>query len=115
MNGETEKKSEPGSQLVEKVMPPEPVVAEPTGTPSGDEIAEFEALLTELAQQLNYIGYVQTGMIGPGAAQTELAQITADLQSDGLPISYAYLSRHEDIWNAIRTFFQDQASAALRD
>ena len=50
MNGETEKKSEPGSQLVEKVMPPEPVVAEPTGTPSGDEIAEFEALLTELAE-----------------------------------------------------------------
>jgi uncharacterized protein len=72
-------------------------------------------LLTELALQINYIGYAQTGMIGPGAAQTELAQIASELQRDGLPISYAYVSRHEDIWNAIRTLFQEQANAATAE
>ncbi|MEO6024816.1 MAG: DUF444 family protein [Burkholderiales bacterium] len=69
------------------------------------------ALLTELAKQVNYIGYVQTGTFGPAAAQTELAQIAAELKSDGLPVGYALLSRHEEIWQAIRIFFQEQAMA----
>ena len=69
-------------------------------------------LLRELAAQTNYIGYVQTGSFGPTAAHTELAQITAELKEEGLPVGYALLSRHEEIWQAIRTFFQEQASAA---
>ena len=69
-------------------------------------------LLRELAAQTNYIGYVQTGSFGPTAAHTELAQITAELKEEGLPVGYALLSRHEEIWQAIHTFFQEQASAA---
>ena len=68
-------------------------------------------LLRELAAQTNYIGYVQTGTFGPTAAHTELAQIAAELKNDGLPVGYALLSRHEEIWQAIRTFFQEQAAA----
>ena len=68
-------------------------------------------LLRELAAQTNYIGYVQTGSFGPTAAHTELAQITAELKEEGLPVGYALLSRHEEIWQAIRTFFQEQAKA----
>lgn len=76
-----------------------------------EDRAPATALLTELAHELNYIGYVQTGMMGPGASQTELAQIAADLKRNGLPVGFALLSRHEEIWNAIRTFFQEQANA----
>lgn len=76
-----------------------------------EDRAPATALLTELAKELNYIGYVQTGMMGPGASQTELAQIAADLKREGLPVGFALLSRHEEIWNAIRTFFQEQANA----
>ncbi len=77
-----------------------------------EDRAPATALLTELAKELNYIGYVQTGMMGPGASQTELAQIAADLKRVGLPVGFALLSRHEEIWNAIRTFFQEQAGVA---
>lgn len=50
MSGETERKSELGAQPVEKVMAPEPAAAEPASAPGIDEIAEFEALLAELAE-----------------------------------------------------------------
>lgn len=50
MSGESERKSEPGAQPVEKVMAPEPAAVGPETAPSADEIAEFEALLAELAE-----------------------------------------------------------------
>jgi uncharacterized protein len=70
--------------------------------------------LTELAGLLNYTGYVQTGMMGPGAAQTEMAQIAAELKRNNYPIGLTVVSRQEDIWQAIREFFLQQSGEEVR-
>jgi uncharacterized protein len=75
-----------------------------------EDRAAAAAALSELAQRLNYMGYVQTGVMGPSASQTEMAQIAGDSKRAGQPVGVTYVARHEDIWQAIREFFQQQSS-----
>ncbi len=67
--------------------------------------------LTTLLPRLNYMGYVQTGVMGPSASQTELAQIATEFKRSGSPVGVTFVARPEDIWQAIREFFLQQSTA----
>lgn len=81
----------------------------------GENFREDRMLATqglhELVPRLNYMGYIQTGAAVASASQTEMAQIVAELQGEGLPMGMTVVARQEDVWTAIREFFT-QASAA---
>ncbi|WP_232251272.1 DUF444 family protein [Janthinobacterium sp. 1_2014MBL_MicDiv] len=67
--------------------------------------------LGELAALLNYMGYVETL---PGVArslETEMHRLCAELERRGLPLHSSILAKPDDVWAAIRTFFQHEAAA----
>lgn len=68
------------------------------------------AALGELAQLLNYAGYVETG---GGAAfrprDTQLAELFGELKANRHPVGVSRLGSQEDIWRALREFFTEQA------
>jgi sporulation protein YhbH len=68
------------------------------------------ASLGELAAQVNYAGYVETGGIATfRPRETQLAEIFADMKARSLPVGTSHLNSQEDIWRAIREFFTEQA------
>jgi uncharacterized protein len=71
------------------------------------------ATLGELAAQINYSGYVETGgMATFRPRETQLAEIFSEMKSKGLAVGSSQLSSQEDVWRAIREFFREQAEAA---
>jgi sporulation protein YhbH len=68
------------------------------------------AALGELAAQVNYAGYVETGGIATfRPRETQLAEIFGEMKARGLPVGISHLSAQEDVWRAIREFFTEQA------
>ncbi len=65
--------------------------------------------LTRLARLLNYIGYVETVPGSPRTSETEMKMLCAEVEHAGAPIGSSILTRHEDVWKAIRKFFVQQA------
>ena len=70
------------------------------------------AELGGLAAELNFTGYVETGGSAFHPRETQMAEVFAGLKDKGLPVGAARLGSLEDVWNAIRAFFRDQAQAA---
>ncbi|MGK5055430.1 DUF444 family protein [Janthinobacterium sp. LB2P49] len=66
--------------------------------------------LCELAALLNYMGYVETLPGVTRSLETEMHSLCAELERRGLPLHSSILSRSDDIWAAIRTFFQHEAA-----
>ena len=67
-------------------------------------------LLAELTQVVNYAGYVETGGVATfRPRETQLAETFAELKAQGAPVGVSQLASQEDIWRAIRAFFQEQA------
>lgn len=66
--------------------------------------------LGELAALLNYMGYVETVPGVPRSLETEMHSLFAEQERRGLPLHSSILSRNDDIWAAIRTFFQHEAA-----
>jgi uncharacterized sporulation protein YeaH/YhbH (DUF444 family) len=68
------------------------------------------SLLADLAGQINYAGYVETG---GGATfrprETQLAEIFGEMKAKGLPVGASQLGSQEDIWRAIRAVFREQS------
>lgn len=64
--------------------------------------------LSKLGKLLNYIGYVETVPGSPRSSETEMRMVCNDLERDGAPIGNCVLSRHDDVWKAIRKFFLQQ-------
>ena len=64
--------------------------------------------LTKLGRLLNYIGYVETVPGSPRTSGTEMKMLWAEVERSGAPIGSSILTRHEDIWKAIRKFFIQQ-------
>ena len=75
---------------------------------SGDE-ADALATGVELAAKLNYGGYLQVGSPTTQPASTQIGALFAQLRERGLPVASAALTRREDVWEAIRLFFREQA------
>jgi len=80
------------------------------GENAAEDRAAASASLGALARQVNYAGYVETG----GAAtfrprETQLAEIFAEMRSGGLPVATSRLGSQDDVWKAIREFFNQEA------
>lgn len=70
------------------------------------------SVLAELAGKLNYAGYVQTDGTSYRPSETQMIEIFGELQQKSLPVGAARLASMEDVWNAIRAFFRDQAEGS---
>jgi uncharacterized sporulation protein YeaH/YhbH (DUF444 family) len=69
------------------------------------------AALGELAAQINYAGYVETGGIATfRPRETQLAELFAELKALGLPVGKSHLGCQEDVWGAIREFFRAEST-----
>jgi uncharacterized sporulation protein YeaH/YhbH (DUF444 family) len=77
-----------------------------------DDRAKAAGALRELTDQINYTGYVEIRPSYGISAETEMASVFAELQHEQRPIGMARVTGRDDIWNALRAFFQQQAEAA---
>ena len=81
------------------------------GENAAEDREEARAGLAEIARQVNYSGYVETGGIATFRPRdTQLAEIFGELKAGGLPVGTSHLSSQEDVWSAIRQFFTAQAA-----
>jgi sporulation protein YhbH len=64
--------------------------------------------LREIAGVANYSGYLEVSGTGQRPLATETGQLFKEINADGLPAGSFALSRVEDVWDAIRHFFQHQ-------
>ena len=67
--------------------------------------------LGQLAGMLNYVGYVETVPGVPRSLETEMHRLCAEHARHGLPLHSSILARPDDVWAAIRTFFQHEAAS----
>lgn len=78
----------------------------------GENFSEDRAAATEylsqLAGLLNFVGYVETVPGSPRTSETEMKMLCTEIERTGAPISSSVLSRHDDVWKAIRRFFVAQ-------
>jgi len=80
------------------------------GENATEDRAAARAALRKLVPEMNYIGYVETAL--RGSSETEMSEVFAELAADRLPVGATTVMRVDDVWRAIRTFFQQQAEAA---
>jgi len=64
--------------------------------------------LGKLGKLLNFIGYVETVPGSLRSSETEMKTLCAEIERTGAPIGSSVLSKHEDVWRAIRKFFVQQ-------
>jgi uncharacterized protein len=78
----------------------------------GENFTEDRAAATEylerLGKLLNYIGYVETVPGSPRTSETEMKLLCTEIERGGAPIGNSVLTRHDDVWKAIRKFFVQQ-------
>jgi uncharacterized sporulation protein YeaH/YhbH (DUF444 family) len=81
------------------------------GENAAEDRDEARGTLAEIARQVNYAGYVETGGVATFRPRdTQLAEVFAELKGAGLAVGTSHLSSQEDVWNAIRQFFTEQAA-----
>jgi uncharacterized protein len=81
------------------------------GENAAEDRDEARVGLADIARQVNYSGYVETGGIATFRPRdTQLAEIFNELKTAGLPVGTSHLSSQDDVWNAIRQFFTQQAA-----
>jgi uncharacterized sporulation protein YeaH/YhbH (DUF444 family) len=79
------------------------------GENAAEDRAGASASLAELARQVNYAGYVETGGIATfRPRETQLAELFAEMRAGGLPVGTSRLGSQEDVWRAIREFFKEE-------
>jgi sporulation protein YhbH len=66
--------------------------------------------LGKLSGLLNFIGYVETVPGSPRTSETEMKMLCGELERGGASIGSSILTRHDDVWKAIRKFFVQQQS-----
>ena len=80
------------------------------GENAAEDREPAKALLAELAQRVNYAGYVETGGVATfRPRETQLAELFGELKAHGAPVGVSHLNSQDDIWRAIREFFTEQA------
>jgi uncharacterized sporulation protein YeaH/YhbH (DUF444 family) len=68
--------------------------------------------LREVCEGLNYGGFIEIRPAYGISPETELAGIFARAQREDLPLGMARVTGREDVWNALRQFFQEQQARA---
>lgn len=66
--------------------------------------------LGRLGKLVNFIGYVETVPGSPRSTETEMKMLCSEIERSGAPVGSSILSRHDDVWKAIRKFFVQQES-----
>ncbi|HEU5178702.1 MAG TPA: DUF444 family protein, partial [Burkholderiales bacterium] len=80
------------------------------GENAAEDREPARAVLAELAQAVNYAGYVETGGVATfRPRETQLAELFGELKARGWPVGVSHLASQEDIWRAIREFFTEQS------
>ncbi|MGE5524890.1 MAG: DUF444 family protein [Rhodospirillaceae bacterium] len=76
-----------------------------------DDRGKSATALRELTELINYTGYVEIRPSYGITAETEMAAVFAELQREQRPMGMARVTGRDDIWTALRAFFQQQAAA----
>ena len=79
------------------------------GENAAEDRDEARGTLADIAGQVNYSGYCETGGVATFRPRdTQLAEIFGELRTSGLPVGTSHLASQDDVWNAIRAFFTEQ-------
>jgi uncharacterized sporulation protein YeaH/YhbH (DUF444 family) len=79
------------------------------GENASEDRAAAAAALAELAGQVNYAGYVETGGVASfRPRETQLAELFAEAKRQGRPVGMSHLASQDDVWRAIREFFKEE-------
>ena len=80
------------------------------GENAAEDRDEARATLADIARQVNYSGYCETGGVATFRPRdTQLAEIFSELKTSGLAVGTSHLASQDDVWNAIREFFTEQS------
>ena len=80
------------------------------GENAAEDRDEARGTLAEIAEQVNYSGYCETGGVATFRPRdTQLAEIFTELKGAGLAVGTSHLASQDDVWGAIREFFQQQS------
>ncbi len=80
------------------------------GDNASSDRAAAEAALSEIAASANYAGYVEVSATPHNRLNSECGTLFKALADSGKPAASFAIGRFEDIWDAVRHFFQHQAS-----
>ncbi len=81
------------------------------GENAADDRAAASAALGQLAAQVNYAGYVETGGVATfRPRETQLAEIFNESRARGRPVGMCHLNGRDDVWRALREFFREEAN-----
>ena len=85
----------------------------------GENFSEDRALATatldELGRMLNYIGYVETLPGVPRTLDTEMRRLCKELARRELPVASSVLTNMDDVWRALRHFFNREAGMPMAE
>lgn len=82
------------------------------GENSSEDREPAAAALRKLTPELNYLGYVEIRPSHGASSMTEMSAILTELQHDNPAVGIAQVTCQEDVWIALRQFFQQQAGQA---
>ncbi|MEF8792214.1 DUF444 family protein [Thiohalorhabdus sp.] len=75
----------------------------------GDDRRSAEALLEELCQSVNFMGFVETPQNPLESSKSEMGRLFKALAARSQPVGSYTVHAEVDIWEAIREFFRHQA------
>jgi uncharacterized sporulation protein YeaH/YhbH (DUF444 family) len=82
------------------------------GENAAEDRDEARTTLAEIAEQVNYSGYCETGGVATFRPRdTQLAEIFTELKGAGLAVGTSHLASQDDVWGAIREFFTAQSQS----
>ena len=82
------------------------------GENAAEDRDEARGTLAEIAEQVNYSGYCETGGVATFRPRdTQLAEIFTELKGAGLAVGTSHLASQDDVWSAIREFFTAQSQS----
>ena len=80
------------------------------GENAAEDREEARVALGDVAAQVNYAGYVETGGIATFRPRdTQLVEIFQELKSREHAVGVSHVASQDDVWRAIREFFKAQA------
>jgi uncharacterized protein len=82
------------------------------GENASDDHEAATSAVRRLVPELNYLGYVELRTSHGISLQTEMSAILAEMQAAHPTIGVRQVASQDDVWAALREFFQQQAEAA---
>jgi hypothetical protein len=80
------------------------------GDNAASDHADAEAALRDIAALANYAGYLEVSATSQSRLNSECGALFKALTDDGKPAASFAINRFEDVWDAVRHFFQHQAA-----